>query len=233
MSGPPDGEPTATPDPASGQASDPCPGGPANASGCSAVPDLAATLTPAPVPPRRSQRGWGGLQRLATAGGGRRARPRRPGRAGPWAAGTWSGWSPWSRPGRRLPLAACCCTWTCGPQPAHPDQGDGGGLPLGRHRGGLGRPAAAAKRPRPGRPQPELLFGRHPVARGVAPTAVLAALAGYLVRESRQPPRLGYPACAPSSRTTVGRRQGIPSSSRSANPDPAGGGRTREPARCC
>jgi hypothetical protein len=152
MSGPPDGEPTATPDPASGQASDPCPGGPANASGCSAVPDLAATLTPAPVPPRRSQRGWGGLQRLATAGGGRRARPRRPGRAGPWAAGTLSGWSPWSRPGRRLPLAACCCTWTCGPQPAHPDQGDGGGLPLGRHRGGLGRPAAAAKRPRPGRP---------------------------------------------------------------------------------
>jgi hypothetical protein len=84
-----------------------------------------------------------------------------------------------------------------------------------------------------GGPQPELLFGRHPVARGVAPTAVLAALAGYLVRESRQPPRLGDPACAPSSRTTVGRRQGIPSSSRSANPDPAGGGRTREPARCC
>jgi len=44
--------------------------------------------------------------------------------------------------------------------------------------------------------QPELLFGWHPVARGVDPdavTAVLAGLAGYLVRESRQPPPPGLP----------------------------------------
>lgn len=48
-----------------------------------------------------------------------------------------------------------------------------------------------------GGPQPEPLFGRHPVARGVDPdavSAVLAALAGYLVRESRQPPPPGLPA---------------------------------------
>ena len=47
-----------------------------------------------------------------------------------------------------------------------------------------------------GGPQPEPLFGRHPVTRGVDPdavTAVLAALAGYLVRESRQPPPPGLP----------------------------------------
>jgi Ser/Thr protein kinase RdoA (MazF antagonist) len=47
-----------------------------------------------------------------------------------------------------------------------------------------------------GGPQPEPLFGRHPVARGVDPdavTAMLAGLAGYLVRESRQPPPPGLP----------------------------------------
>jgi aminoglycoside phosphotransferase (APT) family kinase protein len=47
-----------------------------------------------------------------------------------------------------------------------------------------------------GGPQPELLFGRHAVGRGVDPeavAAVLAALAGYLVRESRQPPPPGLP----------------------------------------
>ena len=47
-----------------------------------------------------------------------------------------------------------------------------------------------------GGPQPELLFGRHAVARGVDPdavTAVLAAVAGYLVRESRQPTPPGLP----------------------------------------
>jgi aminoglycoside phosphotransferase (APT) family kinase protein len=45
-------------------------------------------------------------------------------------------------------------------------------------------------------PQPEPLFARHAVARGVDPdavTAVLAALTGYLVRESRQPPPPGLP----------------------------------------
>ncbi|HKO84949.1 MAG TPA: hypothetical protein VJ140_10415 [Actinomycetota bacterium] len=42
-----------------------------------------------------------------------------------------------------------------------------------------------------GGPQPETLFERHAVTRGADPdavTAVLAPLAGYLVRESRQPP---------------------------------------------
>jgi aminoglycoside phosphotransferase (APT) family kinase protein len=47
-----------------------------------------------------------------------------------------------------------------------------------------------------GGPQPEPLFGGHAVARGVDPdavTAVLAAFAGYLLRESRQPPPPGLP----------------------------------------
>jgi hypothetical protein len=44
--------------------------------------------------------------------------------------------------------------------------------------------------------QPKTLFERHAVARGVDPdavTPVLAALEGYLVRESRQPPPPGLP----------------------------------------
>ena len=49
MSGPPDGEPTATPDPASGQASD-LPWRPGELQRVlGAVPDLTATLSPAPV----------------------------------------------------------------------------------------------------------------------------------------------------------------------------------------
>jgi hypothetical protein len=47
-----------------------------------------------------------------------------------------------------------------------------------------------------GGPQSEALFQRHPVAHGVDPdavTTVLAGLAGYLVRESRQPPPPGLP----------------------------------------
>lgn len=47
-----------------------------------------------------------------------------------------------------------------------------------------------------GGPEPEPLFRSHAVARGADPdavTAVLAALAGYLVRESRQPPPPGLP----------------------------------------
>jgi aminoglycoside phosphotransferase len=47
-----------------------------------------------------------------------------------------------------------------------------------------------------GGPQPETLFERHAVTRGADPdavTAVLAALAGYLVRECRQPPPPGLP----------------------------------------
>jgi aminoglycoside phosphotransferase (APT) family kinase protein len=47
-----------------------------------------------------------------------------------------------------------------------------------------------------GGPQPEALFGRHAVARDVNPdavTAVLAAMAGYLAHESRQPPPPGLP----------------------------------------
>jgi aminoglycoside phosphotransferase (APT) family kinase protein len=47
-----------------------------------------------------------------------------------------------------------------------------------------------------GGPVPETIFGRHPVAAGADPesvTAVLAALAGYFVRQSRQPPPPGLP----------------------------------------
>ncbi|MDG4864007.1 aminoglycoside phosphotransferase family protein, partial [Streptomyces sp. T-3] len=47
-----------------------------------------------------------------------------------------------------------------------------------------------------GGPDPEALFAAHPLAEGADPDAVtvtLAALAGYLVRQSRQPPPPGLP----------------------------------------
>ena len=47
-----------------------------------------------------------------------------------------------------------------------------------------------------GGPRPETIFSGHPVARTAHPeavTAVLAALTGFFVRQSRQPPPPGLP----------------------------------------
>jgi hypothetical protein len=81
-----------------------------------AVAELATTLTPAPVAApliaTRLGKAFSGWQQLAAA-----AELGRHDLTGwtPGPVGTWTGWSPWSRPGRRPPPAARCYTWTCGP----------------------------------------------------------------------------------------------------------------------
>jgi hypothetical protein len=165
-----------------------------------AVAELATTLTPTPVAApsvaTRLGEAFSGWQQLATA-----AEHGHDDLAGldPWArrhldrlVALEQAW-PAAAAGRtllhldlradNLLLTRPGCWWLTGPWPA-----SGPAwvdllllLPSVRAQGG---------------PPPERLFGRHAVARGADPdavTAVLAAVAGYLVRESRQPPPPGLP----------------------------------------